>query len=118
MNMIIYGIKNCDTVKKSLVWFNEHDAEFTFHDFKKAGLDKKTLVTWNKQCGLEKLINRKGTTYRGLTDAEKTLLEKDSTAFPIILEKPTLLRRPIIEVDGKVVALGFDVSGFEEAVKA
>ena len=114
MTLIIYGIKNCDTVKKSTVWFDQHAVGYTFHDFKKEGLDKKTLLSWKKQVGLEKLINKKSATYRGLSDAEKLLLEKEVSALPVILAHPTLLKRPIVEVAGIVKAVGFEESKFVE----
>ncbi len=106
--MIVYGIKNCNTVKKGLDWLKANELEFEFHDYKARGISKEKLESWSAQIGWEKLINKKGMTFRKLTDEEKKQTETKEGALAMLMQKTSMIRRPLIERDGKVLALGFD----------
>ena len=108
----IYGIKNCDTVKKALNWLNDNKIEYQFHDYKKAGIDEKKLKEFIVKFGLEKVLNSKGRTYKQLGDTEKPTNEKE--AISLMIEKTSLIKRPIIE--GKSVWLiGFNEDEYQKA---
>ncbi|MFY9260478.1 MAG: ArsC family reductase [Gallionella sp.] len=104
----LYGIPNCNTVKKSRDWLADHAVEYAFHDFKKHGLTAEIAQNWLTQCGWEALINRKGLTWRGLTDAEKAAVCDNTSALSLMLTKTSVIKRPILEQDGKVLCVGFD----------
>lgn len=106
----IYGIKNCDTVKKALKWAADNNLEFQFHDFRKSPLSDDTVARWLAATGAETLINKRGTTYRKLDDAKKETLEGEN-AVPLLVELPTLMKRPIFEVGGEYIV------GFKEPQK-
>lgn len=107
MSIIVYGIPNCDTVKKARVWLQENGIEFHFHDFKKAGLSADIAQNWLAQQPWEVVLNRKGTSWRGLSDERKAACIDASSALPLLLENPSLVKRPVLEKDGKVLAIGF-----------
>lgn len=102
----IYGIKNCDTVKKSLNWLQENSIEYQFHDYKKNGVDEKKLQEFIKKFGWEKLLNRKGTTWRKLDQKEQNKIIDSESALKLMREKPSIIKRPIIDSDNKQL-LGF-----------
>ncbi|WMJ74294.1 ArsC family reductase [Cytophagaceae bacterium ABcell3] len=104
--MKVYGIKNCDTVKKALKWLNDHEVEFEFHDYKKEGVDEQKLQEWFAQFSAEDLVNKRGTTWRKLTDEEKEAASDPSKAAALIQDNTSMIKRPLIENDGAVVALG------------
>jgi len=93
----IYGIPNCDTVKKARAWLSEQGYDFVFHDFKKQGLPEQTLNQWLKVAGWEKVLNRKGTSWRKLTPEEQARVKSADTARPFLLANPSLVKRPVIE---------------------
>lgn len=105
----LYGIPNCDTVKKARTWLTQQGLDFTFHDFKKQGIDEATLRTWIASIGLDKLINRAGTTWRALDEAEKALAAHPDTAIALLQAKPSLIKRPVLDNAGKLRV------GFKEA---
>jgi arsenate reductase len=105
----LYGIPNCDTVKKARTWLTQQGLDFTFHDFKKQGIDEATLRTWIASIGLDKLINRAGTTWRALDDAEKALAANADSAIALLQAKPSLIKRPVLDNAGKLRV------GFKEA---
>jgi len=113
----VFGIPNCDTVKKSRVWLQEHGLHFVFHDFKKQGLDQATVEAWLQFVPLDRLINRKGTTWRALTDEQKTLAEDANTAIPLILSTPSLIKRPVVQIESteqiRHVSVGFSPDQFK-----
>ncbi|MFT4203967.1 MAG: ArsC family reductase [Chitinophagaceae bacterium] len=111
---ILYGIKNCNTVKKAVDWLQSHNVEFSFHDYKKDGISKEKLTSWTKQVDWESLVNKKGTTWRGLPDDEKAKVKNATSAIALMQEKTSVIKRPLIEKDGKVLTLGFDASDFEK----
>ena len=119
--MMVYGIKNCSTVKKALTWFDSHKIKYEFFDLKKEALDEPTLTAWFKTLPnyltWEMLINKSGMTWRNMTDQEKKLVDKKETAIQLIMEKPTVMKRPLVAIEKKVVSLGFDEATFKQLFK-
>lgn len=103
--MKIYGIKNCDTVKKARKWLDEQGIAYEFHDFRKDGLDDALLSYWEEAVGWEILINRRGTTWRKLPDEVRDTISAQS-AHDIMLENPSIIKRPVVEHEGSV-SVGF-----------
>jgi arsenate reductase (glutaredoxin) len=101
----MYGIPNCGTIKKARVWLEKHKAEYAFHDYKKAGIDKARLEGWVRQAGWETLLNRAGTTFRKLPDAGKTNLT-EKKAIALMLAQPSMIKRPVLEKQGRIT-VGF-----------
>lgn len=112
----LYAIPNCDTVKKARVWLAEHGINYRFHDYKKQGIDRKTIEHWLTQKPWEELVNRAGTTWKKLLDTEKPTDTEGAVA--LMLEKPSVIRRPLIEANGQLVALGFKTGQYEETFLA
>jgi arsenate reductase (glutaredoxin) len=115
--MIVYGIKNCNTVKSALTWLKEHDVDFEFHDYKSKGITDAKLKSWSKQVGWDSLVNRKGTTWRQLDEAVQKKITNEQAAQALMKDKTSVIKRPLIEKDGKVIALGFDEAGYSKAFK-
>lgn len=105
MSVTLYGIPNCDTVRKSRAWLAEHSIDYRFHDYKKAGIDAARLSRWAESVGWETLINRAGTTFRKLGDAEKAYLDQ-SSAIAVMMAHPSVIRRPVVEHPGGLL-VGF-----------
>jgi arsenate reductase (glutaredoxin) len=101
----LYGIPNCDTMKKARTWLESHDIEYRFHDYKKAGIDLDTLSIWSKVVGWETLLNRKGTTFRNLPAGQKENLD-ERKALKLMLEQPSMIKRPVLE-SGRTLVVGF-----------
>ncbi|WP_349356752.1 ArsC family reductase [Shewanella jiangmenensis] len=99
--MTLYGIKNCDTVKKARNWLDSHGQQVQFHDFRADGLSKDTLSAWVDALGVDTVLNRKSTSFRALDEAQKQNIDRDS-AIALMLETPTLIKRPVLEYQGKV----------------
>lgn len=107
----LYAIPNCDTVKKARVWLADRGVDYQFHDYKKQGIDRQTIEHWLTQKPWEDLVNRSGITWKKLPDAEKPSNAEDAIA--LMLEKPSVIRRPLIEQNGRIVALGFKEDQYE-----
>ncbi|MCF3935713.1 arsenate reductase [Acuticoccus sp. M5D2P5] len=105
MSVTIYGIKNCDTMKKAFAWLDSHGVAYTFHDYKKAGVAEADLVRWCEAAGWETVLNRAGTTFRKLPDAAKADLTRDK-AVALMMENPSMIKRPVLET-GATVEVGF-----------
>jgi len=101
----IYGIKNCDTMKKARTWLESHGIEYDFHDYKVSGIEATKLVGWLKVVGWETLLNRAGTTFRKLPDRAKQNLD-EAKAIKLMLEQPSMIKRPVLE-RGKTTLVGF-----------
>jgi arsenate reductase len=101
----LYGIRNCDTMKKAWTWLDQHGVSYEFHDYKKAGIDRPTLERWASQVGWEVLLNRGGTTFRKLPDADKQAIDQDK-AIALMLDQPSMIRRPVLDLEGRLV-VGF-----------
>ena len=99
--MKLYGIKNCDTVKKARKWLDDQGISYEFHDFKKDGLTSEKLGEWEQAIGWETLLNRRGTTWRKLPDEVRDTINGQS-AHDIMLENPSIIRRPVVEHNGEV----------------
>ena len=101
----IYGIKNCDTMKRARVWLEGHKVQYAFHDYKISGIDKPILEGWAKKVGWEVLLNRAGTTFKKLPDADKENLT-EKKAIALMLTQPSMIKRPVLEAKGKLT-VGF-----------
>ncbi|PSJ45752.1 ArsC family reductase [Zobellella endophytica] len=106
MTITLYGIKNCDTVKKARKWLEQHAIDYRFVDHRADGLDPVELARWLAVLGWEQLVNKRGTTYRALSDADKASLGPD-TAAARLLSSPAMIKRPLLELDGQL-HLGFN----------
>ena len=95
--IVVYGIPNCDTVKKARTWLTDQGYDHIFHDFKKQGLPEQALDHWLNVAGWEKVLNRKGTSWRKLTPEEQASVTSADTAKPFLLANPSLIKRPVIE---------------------
>ena len=115
--MKLYGIPNCSTVKKARDWLALHHIEVEFHDFKKQGLDTNTAENWLEQRDFSELINRKGLTWRGLPDEEKQKVKDNASALSLMLEKNSVIKRPLLEKDGRLLHIGFDQAAYEKLFK-
>ena len=111
----VYGIRNCDTMKKAFAWLDGHGIAYAFHDYKKLGADAALLKQWAAQAGWEKLINTRGPSFRKLPpEKQANLTEKK--AFALMLENPSMIKRPIIEA-GKTLLVGFDADEYAKQLK-
>ena len=96
MTTTLYGIPNCDTVKKARVWLAANGHDFSFHDFKKQGLERATVAAWLDQLDWEMLVNRKGTTWRKLSDERRAAVVDKASALDLMLEAPSVIKRPVL----------------------
>ncbi|HEX4869577.1 MAG TPA: ArsC family reductase [Moraxellaceae bacterium] len=110
----IYGIKNCDTMKKAFAWLEANGIGYDFHDYKKSGIDAATLARWEKVLGWEVLLNRRGTTWRKLDAATQAAIDRAS-ALRLMQEQPSLIRRPVL-AHGKELLCGFDADAWQRAL--
>jgi len=109
----IYGIKNCDTMKKARAWLDKRGVAYAFHDYKAAGVERGRLEGWARAVGWETLLNRAGTTFRGLPEKDKTGLS-EKKAVALMLAAPTMIKRPVLDVGGKLL-VGFKAEEYEKA---
>lgn len=114
MTPTLYGIPNCDTVKKARVWMEGAGQACTFHDYKKLGLDEARLRGWARRVGWEKLLNRAGTTFRKLPEADKADLDADK-AVALMLAQPSMIKRPVLEA-GDLLLVGFKPEEWKAAL--
>jgi arsenate reductase len=113
-SVTIYGIKNCDTMKKARTWLDQHKVAYDFHDYKVAGIDKPVLEGWAKKVGWEVLLNKAGTTFKKLPDAKKEKLG-EKKAIALMLDQPSMIKRPVLDIGGKLT-VGFKPEVYEKAV--
>jgi Spx/MgsR family transcriptional regulator len=104
-NVKIYGIKNCDTMKKAFAWLDAHGIAYDFHDYKKLGVSEADLARWSDAAGWEKLLNRAGTTFRKLPEADQQDLARDK-AIGLMVANPSMIKRPVLDVGG-TLEIGF-----------
>ena len=109
---VLYGIPNCDTVKKARAWLAEHGVDHHFHDFKKAGVPQAALDAWLASAGWERLLNRKGTAWRALPDALKNSVSDTATARAVMLQHASTIKRPVIDWGGGRITVGFEPEGW------
>lgn len=105
MPVTLYGIKNCDTMKKARTWLDDHGIAYDFHDYKVAGIERTQLERWSKELGWEVLLNRAGTTFRKLPDADKNGLN-ERKAIALMLAQPSMIKRPVLDLGGRLL-VGF-----------
>jgi arsenate reductase len=110
----MYGIKNCDTIKKARAWLEARGVAYEFHDYKVAGVDRARLEAWCGELGWERLCNRAGTTFRKLPDAEKQDLDARK-AIALMLANPSVIKRPVLDVDGELL-VGFAPDAYARAI--
>ena len=110
-SIVLYGITNCDTVKKARAWLGEHGVEYQFHDFKKQGVPAERLDRWVGELGWEKLLNRQGTTWRKLDPGVQGGVTDDASAKALMLSQPSVIKRPVVEWRGRTTA-GFDAAAW------
>ncbi|WP_031433173.1 ArsC family reductase [Methylomarinum vadi] len=110
----LYGIKNCDTVKKARKWLDEHGVDYRFHDYRVDGLDLDLLLRFNAAMGWESMLNKRSTSWRQLDEAQKNHLNEQS-ALKLMLEIPTLIRRPILDT-GEQMLIGFNAEHYQKAL--
>lgn len=116
MTITIYGIKNCDTMKKARTWLDEHRVGHDFHDYKAKGIDAPTLDSWIGKVGWEVLLNKAGTTFKKLPDDQKDGLDA-AKAKALMLEQPSMIKRPVLDVDGKLT-VGFKPEIYQRTFQA
>lgn len=114
MTLTIYGIKNCDTMKKARAWLDAKGIAYAFHDYKTAGVDKAHLAAWVAEHGWETVLNRAGTTFRALPEADKTGLDADK-AIALMLANPSMIKRPVLDL-GERRLVGFKPEIYESVL--
>ncbi|HZL30081.1 MAG TPA: ArsC family reductase [Pseudolabrys sp.] len=116
MPITIYGIKNCDTMKKARAWLDKAGVVYAFHDYKNAGVEKGKLEKWAKKAGWEVLLNKAGTTFKKLPDKYKEGLS-EAKAIRLMLAQPSMIKRPVLELGGGKLLVGFKPEAYAAAVK-
>lgn len=112
-NVTLFGIPNCNTVKKARTWLDEHHITYTFHDFKKQGLTEATIQQWLKDVSWETLVNKKGMTWRNLSDADKQKVTDTDSAIALMLEHTSVIKRPVL-VQSNTSTVGFDETQYQQ----
>jgi arsenate reductase len=112
--MILYGIPNCNTVKKAQTWLKENGFEYEFHDFKKKGISEEKLKDWCNIFGWEKVLNKKGTTWKKVSLEEQAAVTDSNTAVQFLLQHTSAIKRPILDLNGKAIHIGFDELHYAE----
>jgi arsenate reductase (glutaredoxin) len=115
MTIILYGIANCDSVKKTRAFLSERDAPYTFHDYKKQGVPEAPLRAWVELKGWETILNRKGTTWRGLNEAAKASVRDAESAIAVMLANPSTIKRPVV-ISGETIIVGVDLAALAVVV--
>ena len=115
MQAVIYGIRNCDTMKTALAWLAAEGVAVRFHDYRKDGVDEVTLRAWCAALGRDALINRRGTTWRKLGPAQQTI-DSDAAAVALMLDQPSVIRRPVLALPAGALLVGFDAEAWRRAL--
>jgi Spx/MgsR family transcriptional regulator len=115
MALTLYGIKNCDTMRKARAWLDAKGVAYAFHDYKAEGVDRTRLESWARSVGWETLLNRAGTTFRKLPDADKAGLD-EGRALALMLDQPSMIKRPVLDLGGQLL-VGFKPEQYEAAVR-
>jgi arsenate reductase len=115
MSITIYGIKNCDTMKKARAWLDKRGIDYAFHDYKSAGIERERLERWEKKVGWETLLNRAGTTFRKLPDKDKAGIDTKK-ALALMQKQPSMIKRPVLDLGGGKLLVGFSPERYSEAV--
>jgi arsenate reductase (glutaredoxin) len=109
----LYGIPNCDQVKKARTWLDNNKIDYVFHDFKKAGIERVMIDAWLRDVAWDVLVNRKGTTWRALAEERKAAITNDDSAAELMLESPSIVKRPVLHVGGRT-HVGFDEQRYRD----
>jgi arsenate reductase len=117
MAITIYGIKNCDTMKKARAWLDKQGVEYVFHDYKAAGIEREKLERWAQKVSWETLLNKAGTTFKKLPDKDKDGLT-ETKAIRLMLAQPSMIKRPVLELGGGKLLVGFKPEAYTAAVAA
>jgi arsenate reductase len=117
MPITIYGIKNCDTMKKARTWLDQHGVAYEFHDYKTAGIDRARLEKWENKVGWETLLNRAGTTFRKLPDKDKQVKDAGK-AIALMLAQPSMIKRPVLDLGRDRLLVGFRSDEYAAALPA
>jgi arsenate reductase len=115
MTITIYGIKNCDTMKKARAWLDKHGVDYAFHDYKTAGIERARLERWCDKVGWEALLNRAGTTFRKLPDKDKQGIDAGK-AIALMLAQPSLIKRPVLDLGGDRLLVGFKPEVYQQGL--
>ena len=113
-NIIIYGIPNCDTIKKTLDWFKQHKIDYQFHDYKKSGITKEKLNSWCKQVGWETILNKKSSTWRALPSEMQAKITTQAAAVKLMSENTSIVKRPVIENNNEISIVGLDLIKYNQ----
>ena len=113
----VYAIPNCNTVKKANDWLKANKVVYEFHDYKKSGITSAILTNWCKQVGWEALVNKKGATWRLLTPELQSSITSQKAAIALMIEKTSIIKRPLLEINNKIIVLGFDEAEYKKALK-
>ncbi len=116
MPITIYGIKNCDTMKKARAWLDKRGVEYAFHDYKSAGIERDRLERWVRKVGWETLLNRAGMTFRKLSDKDKAGLG-EKKAIALMLAQPSMIKRPVLDLGGGRLLIGFKPEQYAENLR-
>jgi len=116
MSATLYGIPNCDTVKKARTWLDQQGIAYTFHDFKKAGISRELAAAWLRDLDWATLVNRKGTTWRALNEEQKASVVDADSAIALMLESPSVIKRPVLSHDGRTY-VGFTIDHYQQIFK-
>jgi arsenate reductase len=111
--MKVYGITNCNTVKKALAWLKQNNVDYQFHDFKKLGIDAQKLAEWDERAGYDKFLNKQGLTWRGLDAETKANVHSAAEALPLLQQKTSMIKRPVIEDNG-FLYFGFNEEAYAQ----
>jgi arsenate reductase len=114
-SITIYGIRNCDTMKKARAWLDRRGVDYAFHDYKTRGIDRGRLETWARKAGWETLVNRAGLTFKKLPDKDKQGLN-EKKAIALMLRQPSMIRRPVLELSGGKLLVGFKPDEYARAI--
>ncbi len=115
MPVTIYGIKNCDTMTKARAWLDKHGVAYAFHDYKTEGISRERLDRWEKKVGWETLLNRAGMTFRKLPDKDKNGISADK-ALRLMLAQPSMIKRPVLELSGGKLLVGFSPEIYSQSL--
>jgi arsenate reductase len=115
MGITLYGIRNCDTMKKARAWLEDNDIEYGFHDYKAMGIDRQRLEGWCRKAGWETLLNRAGTTFRKLPESDKAGID-EKKAVALMLAEPSMIKRPVLE-SGKDLLVGFRPETYKSTLR-
>jgi arsenate reductase len=115
MPITIYGIKNCETMKKARAWLDQRGVDYSFHDYKVSGIDRDRVERWSKKAGWETLLNRAGTTFKKLPDRTKAGVD-EKKAIALMLEQPSMIKRPVLDLGGGRIVVGFKPEIYDEKI--